>query len=182
VEFINLIIPPDEGSDKGSDKGLDKVALSVANWLKGIDNTDETAKAPAVQLGDGLPPIPAKMAAKILNGQFVEMADLLPEAWSVRKGDESSGRKGAKKLEDIHVWLQCYVVFVAVMASKRPERVPELMSYMINIIRASQEFENTEWIAYDAACRRQVAYTVVKNEPVSICPLFYGESKTRDKV
>ncbi len=93
VEFINLIIPPDKGSDKGSDKGPDKVALSVADWLKGIGNTDETAKAPAVQLGDGLPPIPAKMAAEILNGEFVEMADLFLEAWTARKSYKRSGRK-----------------------------------------------------------------------------------------
>ena len=158
VEFVNLLIPP----DKSSDQGPDKVALSVANLLKGLGDAEDAVKTPAVHLGDGLPPIPAKIATRILNGEFVDMVDLLPEAWSVRKGDESAGKKGAKtkkKSEDIHIWLQCYAVYVGVMATKHPERVPELMSYMINIIRASQEFENSAWIAYDAAYRRQAAST-----------------------
>jgi hypothetical protein len=103
VEFINLVILPDKGSDKAKVQTRSLVGSKLA---EGIGDTDETAKAPAVHLSDGLPPIPAKIAAKILNSKFVEMADLLPEAWSARKGDESSGRKGAKakkKLEDIHV-------------------------------------------------------------------------------
>ena len=119
-------------------------------------------KQPRLRQCDGLPPIPAKIAARILKGEFVEMGDLLPEAWSIRKGDDSSGRKvskAKKKVEDIHVWLQCYAVYIGVMATKHPERVPELMSYMINIIRASQEFEDTAWVAYDAAYRRQAAST-----------------------
>ena len=110
--------------------------MSVANLLKGLGDTDEAAKAPAVYMGDSLPPISAKIAARIVRGEFVEMVDLLPEAWSTHNGDESSGRKGSKvkkKLEDIHVWLQCYAVYVGVIASKHPERVSELISYMINI-------------------------------------------------
>lgn len=44
VEFINLLVPP----DKRSDTPAEKVALSVANLLKGLGDTDEAAKAPAV--------------------------------------------------------------------------------------------------------------------------------------
>ena len=115
-----------------------------------------------MHLGDGLPPIPAKIATRILNGEFLDVVDLLSKAWSPRKGDKSAGKKGAKakkQLEDIQVWLQCYAVYAGVMATKHPERVPELMSYMINIIRASQEFKNSAWIAHDAAYRRQAAST-----------------------
>ena len=61
VEFINLVIP--------SDKGPDKVTLSVANLLKGIGDTEDAAKTPPVHLGDGLPPIPTKIAARLLKGQ-----------------------------------------------------------------------------------------------------------------
>ena len=33
-------------------------------------------------MGDGLPPVPAKLAKKIQGGEFVDMHELLPELWS----------------------------------------------------------------------------------------------------
>ena len=42
---------------------------------------------------------------------------------------------------------------------KCPNRVPEMMAYMIQIIRASQEYEGLAWFAYDEAYRRQAAIT-----------------------
>ena len=40
--------------------------------------------------------------------------------------------------------------------------VPELMAYMINILRASQEYEGLAWATYNAAYRRQAAATGYK--------------------
>ena len=37
--------------------------------------------------------------------------------------------------------------------------VPELMAYMISILRASQEYEGLAWATYDAAYHRQAAAT-----------------------
>ena len=156
--------------------------MSVANLLKGLG---DTAKTPAVHLGDSLPPVPTKIATRILNGKFVEMTDLLPEAWSARKGDESAGKKGAKakkKLEDIHVWLQCYAVYVGVMATKHLERVPKLMSYMINIIQASQEFENSVWIAYDAVYWQQAASTRhTTGQKSTLCCMLFASQKKQNR-
>ncbi len=42
------------------------------------------------------------------------------------------------------------------MAAKHPEAVPELMSYMVSIIRASEDYDGLTWVRYDAAYRRQV--------------------------
>lgn len=33
-------------------------------------------------MGDGFPPVPAKLAGKIAKGEFVEMYKLLPEFWT----------------------------------------------------------------------------------------------------
>ena len=59
---------------KGPDKGPDNIAMSVVNLLKGLGDTEEAAKTPAVHLGDGLPPIPAKIVTRtrtmILKGEF----------------------------------------------------------------------------------------------------------------
>ena len=39
-------------------------------------------------------------------------------------------------------------VYVAVIAGKHPERVSELMAYMILIIKASQEYKVLAWFMY----------------------------------
>lgn len=55
------------------------------------------------------------------------------------------------------MWLQCFTIYVGVMLSKHPEAVPELMSYMVSIVRASEDYDGLAWVRYDAAYRRQAA-------------------------
>ena len=42
-------------------------------------------------VGDGLPPVPAKVAAKIRRGEFVEMGELLPEFLASQREDDPEG-------------------------------------------------------------------------------------------
>ena len=51
-------------------------------------------------------------------------------------------------------------MYVVVVSGKWPEQVPQLMAYMIHIIKASQEYEGLAWFMYDEAYRRQAAATV----------------------
>ena len=47
---------------------------------------------PHVTIGAGLPPIPPKLVAKIESGEFMDMAELLPDRWGAAKslaGDKS---------------------------------------------------------------------------------------------
>ena len=55
------------------------------------------------------------------------------------------------------MWLQCFAVYVGVMSAKHPEAIPELMAYMVAVIRACEDFSGLAWIRYDAAYRRQAA-------------------------
>ena len=64
------------------------------------------------------------------------MSDLLPEFWLDQKAEEETAKRAnrssaKKRVQDINVWLQCYAVYVGVMATKSPKMVPELMAYMI---------------------------------------------------
>ncbi len=49
--------------------------------------------------------------------------------------------------------------YVGVLAGGNPEAVPELMAYLINIMRVSQDFGGMAWVNYDLAFRRQAAST-----------------------
>ena len=115
--------------------------------------------APGTHIGEGLPPVPARLVARILRHEFVEMHELLPEFWHDQKdgGKTSDKAKAKKRALDLTVWLQCFAVYVGVLGPKFPPEVPELMAYMISIIQASQEYEGAAWAAYDAAYRRQAA-------------------------
>ena len=45
-------------------------------------------------------------------------------------------------------------MYVGVMSIKHPEAVPELMSYVVAIIRASEDYAGLAWVRYDAAYRQ----------------------------
>ena len=83
------------------------------------------------------------------------------------------------------MWLQCFALYVGVLAPRFPLEVPELMAYMIAIIRAAQEYEGPAWAAYDAAYRRQaVAQGLTKWSQINpslyaIC--FTGKAKKVDR-
>ena len=65
---------------------------------------------------------------------------------------------------DIKVWVQCFASYVKIVAVNEPERVADLLGYMISIIKASQDFAGSAWVTYDDMFRRQAA-----NDKENIC-------------
>ena len=51
------------------------------------------------------------------------------------------------------------MVYLGVMSKKHPSAVPQMLAYMLTIIRVAQEFEDPAWILYDAAYRDKAAAT-----------------------
>jgi len=47
-------------------------------------------------------------------------------------------------IKDLSTWIQCF------MSKKHPSAVPEMLAYMLIIIRVAQEFEDPAWILYKA--------------------------------
>ena len=43
-------------------------------------------------MGEGLPPIPQKLVDKIRHREYVERAEMLPEFWPLRKGEEKESK------------------------------------------------------------------------------------------
>jgi len=127
---------------------------------------------------------------KIRHHEFVEMHELLPEFWSGNDQKDEPGKSGArakakKRALDLTVWLQCFALYVGVLAPEYPHEVPELMAYMIAIIRASQEYEGPAWAAYDAAYRRQAAAQGLTNwskiNPSLYAICFTGKAKKAER-
>lgn len=141
--------------------GSGSTTATMTNLLPLAHSSLRTASE-GVYLGEGVPPVPDKLAAKIRKGEFVEMGELLPEFWSPR-GEESDANRDksrrSRKVTDIFTWLQCFAAYVSVRAPPAPHLVPELMAYMATIVRVSQDFSGLAWVRYDAAFRRQAALT-----------------------
>lgn len=115
-------------------------------------------------LGEGLLPVPEKLAQKILRLEFIEMRELMPETW-LREEEEASKntiawpKRRSAPVTDILQWLQCYAAMVGVLSKAYPSMVPEFMSYQATIIKCARDFDGLAWAQYDRAYRRQVAQT-----------------------
>ena len=114
-----------------------------------------------VSIGEGMAHVPRKMAEKIWRWEYVEMGDLLPENGMFRADEGSTTSLGVvrrrRQITDVHTWVQCFAVYVGVMSHKYPEAVPELLAYMILIVRSSREFAELTWARYEADYRRHAA-------------------------
>ena len=76
-----------------------------------------------VFMGEGLPPVPGRLVERIRKWEFLEMYELL---LTDQKGGEGGARqtsraRGQKRVQEISVWLQCFVVFVGVVAKSAPD-------------------------------------------------------------
>ena len=96
-----------------------------------------------VYIGEGVVPIPRKLAEKIWRWEFMDMGELLPECW----GSQGRGNR------DLFIggggrYLQCFTSYVSVQDSQHPEAIPELMAYMSMIVRSSQDFKDLVWLRY----------------------------------
>ena len=110
-------------------------------------------------VGEGIAPVPKKVADRILRWDFVEMGELLPEFGLSASNEQSSTSltRRSRKVTEISTWTMCFATFVGILGPANPAAVPELMAYLRTITRASQDFEGLAWERYDAAYRRQAA-------------------------
>lgn len=95
------------------------------------------------------------------------MAELLPEFWTTAAGKDGgtaqTPRPGSYRrkhtVTDIATWVQCFATYTSVLSGPYPTAVPELLAYLIFILRTSQDFGGVAWVTYDTAFRRQAFIT-----------------------
>jgi len=97
--------------------------------------------------------LPPKLTKKILDLEFIEMAELLPESWRFQEeeGKCCHQRRGPRKgpVNDILVWVECYSSLVTTLASKFPQQTPHFMAYLKTIVKAHRSFIRDYWVTYD---------------------------------
>ena len=91
--------------------------------------------------------LPRKLVSKIQNLEFIEMSELLPEAWISDAADDSVGQKSQSRrrspISEISVWVECFAMMAAVLAEKFPSKAPQLFIYMRRIVHAARNYRGT---------------------------------------
>jgi len=111
-----------------------------------------------VYVGEGVPPVPTKLAKRIRSGKYVEMEELLPEVCTREDGEPEAKRQNPRRALNIFTWLQCFGVYVSVRGAQFPEIIQEVMAYMSTIIRVNREYAGQEWIKYNMLFWKHMAH------------------------
>ena len=88
---------------------------------------------------ESLPPVllSAKLVARILRGDFVDIVELLHDNLEVQRWgviQESSTissdiKRGQREIQDLLSWVQCFGTYMAVITSTQPTKSKELLAY-----------------------------------------------------
>jgi len=107
----------------------------------------------------GFSSVPPKLVKRLLEKQYVEMWEMLPETWQLEAESTCCRTKCPKRslVTDISVWTECFATMAAVLSSAYPDKAPHFFAYLRTITKASRTFDTTAWASYDSAFRRQAA-------------------------
>ena len=125
--------------------GEAREATSDEEWLKGMFRDlvkrrevrpSEARKPEAVQLGEGLSPMPGRLVEKIQAGEFVEFAEFpimdgrarLAKPVEQEAGDHvvvvqaSNRRRARREVPDASMWGSCFTLFERAVLLGNPDR------------------------------------------------------------
>ena len=110
----------------------------------------------------GLLGIPGPLVAKIKEGKFIDLGDLLPEAleWAFERSTEERKEEGKKKrfpVTSIADWTLSFATFMAVAVHFAPQRAVPLAMYMAIVARLAREVPGDCWLRYDRTFHQAAA-------------------------
>ena len=125
-------------------------------------------------------PLDRSLEEKILRGEYVDFALLLPDSLThpqaptlqFRLEDSSPGsagtpitmvRKKKPVIDSFHKWVDAFTTFMLVVVNAYPGRAAELIKYLQIISRAEAKFRGLTWRYYDEQFRRRAAQDLSLN-------------------
>jgi len=142
-----------------------------ASWWWPQEEAAGSSRLSYVSVGNGFPPLAKRLVERIQALEFVDMADLRPAQWQEVLDPEPDPRRFVilpglevarakkKSVEDIRTWTMCFTIYTAAVGIKHPEMMPEMLAYMLHILRSHREYEEPAWREYDVRFRQMVAVT-----------------------
>ena len=103
-----------------------------------------------VPLGIGMPALPKKLVERIKACDYVDFTEMPPakgksrllslvlegQVVLVQVSDLSLTRK---VLPNLATWTQCFAMYISVISTHQPQRMPEIMAYMSMIIHKGKQ-------------------------------------------
>ena len=130
-----------------------------------------------VPVGAGLPALPAlpkKLIKQMQMGRYVDFCELPPAKGRTRplpsqeeghivivRAEDLTGSR--KLIPDLATWMQCFALYTAVITNKEPERISNLLAYMVTIAKASVKYSWPSWVVYDQNFRQEAANNGLKD-------------------
>ena len=129
-----------------------------------VTEATQTVPQPYI-LRPGLAPVPPRLVAKIQKLAFVDMAELLRDNLEMQRREDSQGQQTLstpacirrREIPDLLSWVSCFGVYMAVLCSKHPGMIKQLLAYQTTIIREARRCGGNGWLQYDSFFRQQVA-------------------------
>ena len=181
------VVPPPQNSLSAAQRfaieGI--VAESVHNALDAFRSSTgafnpspvfQSPRTPGMASPLGLSrPVDRGLEDKILRGEYIDLALLLPDNMyqpqtpelQLRLDDSSLGplgspvtmvRKRKPVIDTFQKWLDAYMAYMLVIVAVHPRRALELIKYQQIISRAVTKFKGLAWLSYDQQFRRRAAY------------------------
>ncbi len=139
--------------------GLELLAAAASN--SAVSDDPPTIRVEPGDLGLNKPgpfnpaaSLAPKVAKKILELDFVEMADVTidaaPEPTASRPFTPSR-----PPVTNISQWTERFATMAALLSQRFPAKAPELFAYLATVVRAERNYEAGRWAAYDRQYRRE---------------------------
>ena len=150
-----------------------------------------TSSQSLVNIGPGLRAVSRRLIDRIKANEFVDFAELPPAKGKSRPPPQVGEGQivvlqaadlapTRRTILDLATWLQCFGLYMVVIAQSQPERVPELMAYQAIIANASTKYTWPSWLVYDTSFRQEVAGTVGQSwarvDPSIYSVCFFGQN------
>ena len=124
----------------------------------------------AFAISPGYVPVPYKLVAKITGGQFIELADLLPDSIRAQEIEPQAflegklavagSKKRIVEIENIVTLIEAFTIFSMILCNAFPAHWRDLNQYIkLLIIQTAKHFPGKSWLNYDIAFRKEVTAT-----------------------
>ena len=108
---------------------------------------------------DTLPPVPAQIRQKIIQGEFIDFSVLLHRATfpGATADPLPSTQQPIKKISSFVMWMQAWNLYLLVILSHNPAKVLEMIPYQRLICSATTLLPLKSWLQYDTKFRTLAA-------------------------
>ena len=98
----------------------------------GVDNSSQLAQPqPVISKGRDLAALPKTLVVKTLANEYINFTEVDATITGGPSHCDSGSRPAPS--ERNYLWSQCFALYVAMLGTQYPKRVPELMSYRTTV-------------------------------------------------